>query len=76
MGFAIYVDLLQELQGGEDFLGVDTLILHDGTVDALTLAAAAEEAARQGSVLVAKQLPEGRTYKRIIRFEKGESVIC
>lgn len=76
VGFAIYVDLLQELQGGEDFLGVDTLILHDGTVDALTLAAAAEKVARQGSVLVAKQLPEGRTYKRIIRFEKGESVIC
>ena len=76
VGFAIYLDLLQELQGGEDFMDVDTLILHDGTADAGALAAAAEQAAEQGTVLVARQLPEGRRWKNLIRFGKGEAEIC
>lgn len=74
VGFAIYVDLLQELQGTQDLLDVDTLILHDGTVDAGTLTGAAEKAAGQGTVLVVRQLPEGRRWKTLIRFEKGEAV--
>ena len=74
IGFAIYVDLLQELQGGDHLFDVDTLILHDGTVDAGTLTAAAEEAAADGTVLVAKQLPQGRHWKKLIRFGKGEAV--
>ena len=76
VGFAIYVDLLQELQDRENLFDVDTLILHDGTVDAKTLTAAAAGAAAGGTVLVAKQPPEGRSWKRLIRFEKGEAVIC
>jgi len=71
IGFAIYVDLLQ----GEDHpYDVDTLILHDGSVDAGTLTAAAEAAAADGTVLVVKQLPQGRGWKKLIRFEKGEAV--
>lgn len=76
IGFAIYVDLLQEQQGGEDFSDVDTLILHDGTVDAKTLSEAAARAAEGGTVLVAREIPEGRCWKHMIRFEKGEAVTC
>jgi len=76
VGFAIYVDLLQELQGAEDLLDVDTLILHDGTVDTGMLTKAAAEAAGKGTVLVARQLPEGRDWKTLIRFENGEAVTC
>lgn len=76
VGFAIYVDLLQELQSGEDSINVDTLILHDGTVDAKTLTAAAAKAAAEGSVLVTRELPEDRHWSRILRFEKGGAVIC
>ena len=75
VGFAIYVDLLQELQEGDHRFDVDTLILHDGTVDAGTLTAAAEAAAADGTVLVTKQLPQGRLWKKLIRFEKGEAVL-
>ena len=74
IGFAIYVDLLQELQGAENTFDVDTLILHDGTVDTVTLTAAAEEAAKTGSVLVTRQLPKGRNWRNLIRFENGEAV--
>ena len=76
VGFAIYVDLLQELQKGEDSLWVDTLILHDGTVDAKTLSAAAEKAAAEGTVLVTQKLPGDRRWKRLLRYEKGEAVTC
>ena len=71
IGFAIYLDLLQELHREENNLDVDTLILHDGTVDTVTLTAAAEGVSAAGSVLVARQLPENRRWKQLIRYEKG-----
>ena len=74
IGFAIYLDLLQELQGSRQNLDVDTLILHDGTVPVQVLSAAAEEAARSGSVLVAGQIPEGRAYRKLVRFADGKAV--
>ena len=69
IGFAIYVDLLQ---GEKTCLDVDTLILHDGTVSSRILTAAAEEAAKAGTVLVAREKPQGRTWKTLIQYEKGE----
>lgn len=74
IGFAIYLDLLQELYREEDTFDGDTLILHDGCTDTVRLAAAAEAAAKNGSVLVTRQIPKGTTWKRIVRFEKGEQV--
>lgn len=72
IGFAIYLDMLQELKQEENALDVDTVILHDGTVDTVRLTAAAEAAAKEGSVLVTGTLPQGRNWKRLIRFENGE----
>ena len=74
IGFAIYVDLLQELMREENAFDVDTVILHDGTVDTVALTAAAEEAAKDGSVLVTSQLPKDRSWKNLVRVEKGERV--
>ena len=71
IGFAIYVDLLQ---GEESRFDVDTLILHDGTVSPEVLTEAAARAAETGTVLVARQKPRGRSWKHLIRYEKGEQV--
>lgn len=71
VGFAIYVDLLQEDISGT--LDVDTLILHDGSMDAAQLMAVTEEAKAGGSVLVAKTIPEGRNWKKMIRIEVGKA---
>ena len=71
IGFAIYLDLLQELRREEYGLDVDTLILHDSTVDAAVLSEAAEEAAKKGTVLVVTQFPRDRRWKWLVRFEKG-----
>ena len=69
IGFAVYLDLLENRE--EESFDVDTLILHDGSADPLTLTAAAEEAAAAGTVLVTRELPAGRTWKHLRRFEKG-----
>ena len=69
IGFAVYLDLLENRE--EESFDVDTLILHDGSADPLTLTAAAEEAAAAGTVLVSRELPVGRTWKHLRRFEKG-----
>ncbi len=74
IGFAIYLDLLQELQRSENVLDVDTVILHDGTVETGVLTEAAAEAAREGTVLVTRQLPQDRSWKKLKRFENGKAV--
>ena len=71
IGFAVYLDLLQELEQQGSHYDVDTLILHDGSVPCYALADAAEEAAKVGTVLVAGSIPENRSWKKLIRFEKG-----
>lgn len=71
IGFAVYLGLLANWNRQEDAFDVDTLILHDGTADPLTLTAAAQEAAKEGTVLVTRELPGMRNWKRLLRFEKG-----
>lgn len=71
IGFAIYLNALQDQEGTGNVLDVDTVILHDGRTDIAVLAAAAEEASRTGSVLVCTELPKDRRFERMIRFEKG-----
>ena len=75
IGFAIYADLLARYKREEESYDVDTLILHDGTVDPAVLTAKAEEAAKTGTVLVARQAPKGRRWKNLIRFDKGEETV-
>lgn len=71
VGFAIYVDMLQS--GNDAVYDVDTVILHDGTADPAALMAASQEAAKNGSVLVTRQLPENRAWRNLIRFGNGEA---
>ena len=74
IGFAIYLDLLQERGQDDSAYDLDTLILHDGSVDTGVLARAAEESAKEGSVLVSRTEPQGRSWKKLVRYEKGELV--
>lgn len=71
IGFAVYADLLQELNREENPFDVDTLILHDGTVPLTELNRAAEAAAKDGSVLVATSLPKGRSWKKLVELKGG-----
>ena len=69
IGFCVYVDLLEKAGNAGD---VDTILLHNGTADPAKLVAAAEEAAKSGTVLVTTQLPTDRSWRNIIRFEEGK----
>ena len=69
IGFAVYLDLLENRR--ENAFDVDTLILHDGTANPMTLMAAAEKAAETGTVLVTRELPKMRNWKQLLRYEKG-----
>ena len=68
IGFALYLDLLERGGIGQSF-DVDTLILHDGNVDPAKLIAAAEEAAKDGTVLVASAIPQGRSWGKLIEIK-------
>ena len=70
IGFAIYVDLLQELSGSDESFDVDTLILHDRQANPEELLRAAEEGAKEGSVLVSTTLPADRRWKNLIDLRK------
>ena len=71
IGFAVYVDLLQELNREANPFDVDTFILHDGAVSLTELTKTAEAAAKDGSVLVATALPKGRSWKNLIDLRGG-----
>ena len=68
IGFALYLDLLERGGIGQNF-DVDTLILHDGNADPAKLIAAAEEAAKDGTVLVASAIPQGRSWGKLIEIK-------
>ena len=70
IGFAIYVDLLQELSVSDESFDVDTLILHDRQANPEELLRAAEEGAKEGSVLVSTTLPTDRRWKNLIDLRK------
>ena len=70
IGFAIYVDLLQELSGSDESFDVDTLILHDRQANPEELLRAAEKGAKEGSVLVSTTLPTDRRWKNLIDLRK------
>ena len=74
IGFAIYLNVLQDRPQSDCPEDVDTVILHDGQTDTRTLTAAAEDAAKEGSVLVCAGLPTDRRWKRLLRFENGRLV--
>ena len=71
IGFAVYLDLLENGNKQANAFDVDTLILHDGTAEPMVLMTAAESAAETGTVLVTRELPQNRGWKKLLRFEKG-----
>lgn len=73
MGFALYLDLLQEEQPPYD---LDLLILPNPRQTPEEILKLTREASREGRVLVAPQPPKDRTWKRLLDFRKGEDSPC
>lgn len=74
IGFAIYVDLLQRLEEKETGFDLDAVLLHGGEDTAL-LMALTEKIRCEGSVLVSREKPTGRTWRRLYEVRNGEAVL-
>lgn len=74
IGFAIYVDLLERLEEKTDGFDLDAVLLHSGE-DTAVLMALTETLRREGSVLVARERPEQRTWRKLYEVRNGEAVL-
>lgn len=71
IGFAVYLDLLEQREAPEQY-DVDTVLLHDAAADPAALVEAAETLSREGTLLVAAALPQGVHPRRLLKFtERG-----
>ena len=72
IGFAVYLDQLERLEGDGPAWDVDTLLLYDPDDDPAAVLARAEALMAQGeSVRVERTIPEGLRCRRILSPEKG-----
>ena len=70
IGFAVYLDLLERREETE--YDVDTVLLHEKEADPAALVEAAEALAEKGTLLAAKEAPEGVQYRRLLKLtERG-----
>lgn len=71
IGFAIYLDLLERLEGSDEGYDVDTVLLHDKEADTLTLTKAVEELSQSGGVMVCTKEPEHIRFRRLMTLKEG-----
>lgn len=71
VGFALYLDLLEQLSQESTEQGVDVLILYSDSSDYISVAAKAREIAASGRTLsVRKNIPEKLGYKEIVDLRR------
>lgn len=69
IGFAIYMDALDQLLCDKDFNEVDTVVLYDDTTDIVAMSALVDELNSKGEkVKAVRELPRGLKYKNIIEM--------
>lgn len=75
VGFAIYLDLLEDLQKKEKEYDVDTILLYDEKTDKRKVYETAGKLRSDGkSVSVQRTVPENIRYKEIIDLKKEENI--
>lgn len=69
IGFAIYMDALDQLLCDKDFNEVDTVIIYDDSTDIVAMSAMVNELTTEGEkVKVVRELPHGLKYKNIVEL--------
>lgn len=69
IGFAVYLDLLEEL-GEDTAYDVDTVLLYDETDTPASVAAAVKSLAKTGSVSALRSIPHKLNYKKVISVKE------
>ncbi len=77
VGFALYLDLLEELEDDRAEYDVDALIIYDENTDISALRSAADKLSASGmSVTAQKNIPEKMRYKQLMKItESGVEII-
>ena len=75
IGFAINVDLLERLEEKPTGFDVDAVLLYSPEDAPADIAAAAGKIGRDGSVLVAREKPASRRWRRLWKLEGKEAVL-
>ena len=74
IGFAVYLDMLEELKRKEDGYDVDVLVVYGDDCDLEELAGLCAGLRNQGeSVTALKNIPERFRYRRLLRADGGKS---
>ena len=76
VGFAVYLDLLEQLPAEDAGYDVDVLLLYDESTDALSVAKAVAELTGKGmTVSTQKSIPQKLRYRQLLRLSK-EGTLC
>ena len=76
VGFALYLDLLEQLEGERPEYDVDVLLLYDDTVDKKILAQTVAALTGEGKTVSAqKALPRKLRYRQLVKLTK-EGTVC
>ena len=73
VGFAVYLDLLEDLNRARSDYDYDTVILYNDESDPTTVAKTAEALIQKGErVIAVKKLPQGKIFRHTVVVEKSE----
>ena len=72
IGFAVYLDVLDQYTFDTPEFDVDTVLLYDSSCSIAEIEAKAKELTASGeTILLQHQLPPGLRCRRVIRMQKG-----
>lgn len=72
IGFALYLDQLEQMEDGENTYDIDTVLLYDAGCDPFTLTNAVDELAKSGSgVRVCTEVPAQLRYRKLLKLTDG-----
>ena len=70
IGFALYLDLLEQLECDQNDYDIDTVLLYSDDTEPLELTKAVDELSKEGSVLVCTQKPKSINCRKIMKITK------
>ena len=74
IGFAIYLDLLEQFDNFSNDYDVDTVLLYENDCDALTLTNTVNELSRDASIRVCTTIPTQLKYRRLLKLSDGRVI--
>ncbi|MCQ2463088.1 MAG: ATP phosphoribosyltransferase regulatory subunit [Clostridia bacterium] len=73
VGFAVYLDMLEQLNKNEEKFDADTIMVYNDKLAFTEIEAAADKLRQDGkSVFVTKEIPQGIRYRTVIDLRNGE----